>query len=152
MVTYRCGCGFVCVNCWLDYSMSKRACRTITNYLNENHRQVRRVITERARTCISEQAMRDWICKKRIYFLSPFPTLTLTLALPPYPSSISPLAACPSSPPCQLNDCRSFLSCLSKSTRQLEYISLPSVVSSAMHTVIISVSAHRLCVWDVWWS
>lgn len=50
-------------------AMSKRACHTITNYLNENHRQVRQIITECARTYISGPAMQNWICKRHIYFL-----------------------------------------------------------------------------------
>lgn len=75
-----CVCVCECVNCWLDRYMSKRACHTITDYLNENHWQVRRVITERARTRINEAAMQNWICKKHIYFLScPFASF-----LPPF--------------------------------------------------------------------
>ncbi len=96
----------VCVNCWLNCYMSKRACHTITNYLNENHRQVRQVITECARTYINEPAMQNWICKRHIYF----PSRLLLPSPSPYPSSISFFALYPTSPSCQLNDCCSFLS------------------------------------------
>lgn len=58
---------YLCVNLCLNCYMSKRACHTITNYLNENHWQVRQVITGCAHTYISGPAMQNWICKKHFF-------------------------------------------------------------------------------------
>lgn len=113
----KCVCACVCANC----CMRKRACHTITNYLNENHRQVRRFITERACTYISESAVQNRTCKKT-YFSAPPPIIHH----PPPPST----------PPRQLNGRRSLLSHPSESTCQIEYNSqlLPAVCNAHRQT------------------
>lgn len=65
---FRGACIYVCVH--VNYCRSKGACHTIVNYLNENHWQVRQVITECVLTYISDPSMQNWIFKKHIYLLS----------------------------------------------------------------------------------
>lgn len=111
----------VCVNC----CMRKRACHTITNYLNENHRQVRRFIAGRACTYISESAVQNPTCKKTSYF-----------SAPPSPPPVIHHPPPPSTRPCQLNGRRSLLSRPSESTHQIEYNSrlLPAVCGAHHQT------------------
>lgn len=124
---------YLCVNLCLNCYMSKRACHTITNYLNENHWQVRQVITGCAHTYISGPAMQNWICKK--HFSPPPGFFSSSLLSSLYPPPLSSFALHPSFSACQLNDCCSFLS-VSLSQQVTCNVSLPSLILSLLHVFI----------------